>query len=300
MKKLVLPLLLLSSVVMFAQKKVECTKNAINVDGNPIADYDGKGGMFSDRKIWIFSPGTKDTLIKIIQSNTDLENPLVDKNLLYTVYFNDAEKSTVQFVNPKGWAFVKEKKLLTLLFNDDLPLLIENGKISSDGVKAFKEKYSFDYETIKKNVNQLNDSIIAMKSVVVNREKKAMVNYIPLDKDILPKFYLSEKHPAYRLYNIIQNDVIIGLMEKEITGGTFAKGTYVIYKKVTPFKIGEYTIEYLPLATTETSPGITSQVTSTSIAVELVGLNTSFKVSAAIFNAAEFIIVESLIGKGLL
>ncbi len=300
MKPTLLVAMLFLTMATQAQKKVECTKSTINVDGKPIADYDGKGGMFSDRKIWIFSPGTKDTLIEIIQSNTDLENPLVDKNLLYTVHFNNAEKSTVQFVNPKGWGFVKEKKLLTVLFNDDLPLIIENGKISSEAVNAFKTKTGFDYETIKRNTKQLNDSIIAMKSIVVNREKKAMVEYAPLNQDILPKFYFCEGHPAYRLYSIIQNGITIGLMEKEATGGSFAKAKYVIYKKVKPFKIGEYTIEYLPVGSSETSPGITSQVTSSTIDIKLIALNTSFKVPAAIFSSAEFIIVDSLIGRGFL
>jgi hypothetical protein len=301
MKKTLLSVFVLLCTITYAQKKVVCTKKSIEVDGIPIADYKGKGGIFSDRKFFIFAPGTKDTLFKILQTNTDLNNPMVDQNLMYTVYFNNPEKSEMSFVNPKGWGYVGEKKFLSILFNDDMPLIIDSGKLSATGIKAFIEKNNFDFEAIKKNVKQVNDSILAMKNLVIDRDKTKPVDFIALNNDILPKFYLCETHPAYKLFEIRQNGVLIGIMEKETRGGEFAKGAYVFYKAVKAFKVGGYNIEYLPVSFSETSPSVTSSSTVKAISVKLFGgLGASYDSPANAFNAAESTIVQTLISRGLL
>jgi hypothetical protein len=299
MKKLLL-LLLIPCINTYAQTKVVCTKKSIEVDGIPIADYKAKGGVFSDRKFIIYSPGTKDTLFKILQTNSDLNSPFVDKNLMYTVYFNNIEKTEMSFVNPKGWGYVNEKKFLSILFNDDMPLIIDSGKLSPVGIKAFIEKNNFDFATIKKNAKQVDDSILAMKTLVVDRDKKKPIDFIILNTDILPKFYLCETHPAYKIFEIRQNGILIGIMEKEVRGGEFAKGTYVFYKAVKAFKVGGYNIEYLPVAFSETSPSVTSTNTGRSIEVKLFGIKSSYESPANAYNTAESSIVQSLISRGLL
>jgi hypothetical protein len=300
MKKILLSLFVLCNTIGYAQKNVVCTKKSIEVNGNPIADYKAKGGIFSDRKFIIYAPGTKDTLFRILQTNSDLNSPMVDKTLMYTVYFNNAEKSEMSFVNPAGWGYVGEKKFLSILFNDDMPLIIDSGKLSPVGIKAFIEKNNFDFETIRKNVKQVNDSILAMKTLVIGRDKTKPIEFIPLNKDILPKFYSNENHPAYKLYEIKQDDVVIGVMEKEARGGEFARGAYVIYKAIEEFKVGGYRIEYLPLSFSETSPSITSSLTLKAIAVKLFGIGSSYDSPANVYNAAENTIVQSLINQGLL
>jgi hypothetical protein len=197
----------------------------------------------------------------------------------------------------------KGKKILTILFNDKLPSLIENDQINNEAVKMFNEQNSFNVEKLAKNINQIKDTIIALKMVAPQRDKTKPILYFSLGKNILPKLYrVAENGHEYYTYQLKQDDVVIGALEKEISnpGGTFAKCTYNFYKKVNPFKVGDITIEYIPVSTTETSPGITSAVTSTPIDVKLIGLNTSLKVGACVYKEAENPIKIALVANGIL
>jgi hypothetical protein len=303
MKQLLCSILLLSSTIINAQKKIECTKSTINIDGNVIADYEGKGGMFSDKKIYIFSPNTKDTLMTILQSTINLDHPMVDNPpIVYLTTFYNPEKSMVYFTNPPGWGLVKNKKFLTILFNDNLPPLIVENKISIDAIKAFNEKNSFDVELIKRYINQMNDTILALKNIVPQRDKQKVFTYTSLGRNTLPKFYKSSEGHNFGNYEIKQDNVTIGILEKETSnsGGSFAKTFYNFYKKVSPFKIGEHTINYIPVATTEASPGITSSISSMPIKLKLIGLNTSIEVKPSEYNAAEKEILNVIVANSIL
>jgi hypothetical protein len=301
MKKTVLLLSALWVTVTYAQKKVDVNKSSIEVDGQVVAEYDSKGGVFSsNRKIWLLSPTTKDTLLVVYPMTTDVDNPMVELDVLYKLCFYNAEKTVHYFQNPKGWGAIgKESKILGLFFNEKLPLVIENGKLSETGITAFREKTGLDMEQIINNAKQVSDLVIETKNKIINRDKATPVEFRPVNKNYLPRFYVAGPS-AYQTFEIWQGGAVIGALEKEVTGGSFAKGKYNFYKAVTPFKVGDKYIQFIPLAFSETSPGITSTVTSGKINVKLYSINSSFDLAPGVYNTAEYSIAKSLIDRGAL
>lgn len=303
MRKLFYSILLLSATTSYAQKKVECTKSTINVDGVVVADYDSKGGVFSDRKLWVFLPNTKDTLIKIIQSSINLDHPMVESApMVYLATFFNPEKTLVYFTDPPGWGFVKAKKFITILFNDNLPSLIKDNKISMDGIKAFNDKNVFNVDLMRKQIQQINDTIVAAKNLIPQRDKQKTFTYTNIGKNVLPRLYKSVQLHSYNTYEVRQDGILVGILEKEFLnpGGSFAKCVYNFYKKVSPFKIGENTIEYVPVATEALSPGVTSGVSSMPIRLKLIGLNKTLDGKGVQYDGAENEMMSMLVATAIL
>jgi hypothetical protein len=299
MKNALLFLTVLYSSIAFSQKKVEVNKSSIEVDGQIIAEYDGKGGVLSgNRKIWVLSPATKDTLLIIYPMSTSMNIPLIEWDILYKLCFYNAEKTTVYFKNPKGWGSVKESKVVGLFFNEQVPLVIENGKLSEPGIGAFREKVGYDAPGLFKNAQQVIDSVIATSAKTVDRQKANSIEFKPVGKNYIPRFYQIEQ-PAYQTFEIWQDGVLIGALEKQIETGSFAKGIYNFYKKVAPFKVGGLDIKFIPVAFSETSPNINREPTSTA-GINLYYIQNSFKLQKIYWESAENSTVNALIGKGIL
>ena len=302
MKNFFLVLFILPCTLAFSQKKVECKKREITVDNLKIADYDGKGGILNpDRRIWLLSPETKDTLLIINPIISDFGNPLFQTGIFYKLSFNNSDKTVCYVKSPDGWGAVGEKKIVSLFFNDKTPLVIENGKLSNEGIAAFKNTIVFNMDGLNKSVQQVNDSIKALDKIVVQRDKSQVALQEAIStKNYIAKLYLVDSYEAAQKIAITQGGVQVGAYEKEIVGGSFAKGTYSFYKMVKPMQIGGKTITFLPIAVSETSPGITSTVTVNAISIRVLGSNTVIKIPAAAYDMAGAGMIKALIDNGIL
>ncbi len=305
LKLVILTISLISGFLPFvqAQKKVEIKKGEININGQKVAEFDSKGGLLSsNRSIWVLSPGTSDTLLTLNEIYKDFSNPLFDRDIFYQINFHDAARTTLFMSNPPGWGAVGEKKILGLIFNDKNPELIAEGKLIPQGLNALKQQPGFDFEKLIAVQEQIQALIVNSHSQLVTRDKSK-----PISQELTNNRKLIVKLHENSIYNgnkqrilIMQDGKNIGIYEKEIQGGSFPKGIYHIYKFITPVKIGDIELPSLPIATVETTPGVTSSTTGTEISIRILSTGKELKIPAGPYDMAGTAILKALVDNGLL
>ncbi len=297
LKTIFLGFFILMFVNINAQKKVECKKGAISVDGKEIAEFDGKGGAFSSsRRIWVLSPVTKDTLLVVHQITNFLDNPLIEEDFLFRADIYDAEKSSFYVKNPAGWGFVKEAKVLSLFFADDLPLLIEDGKLSASAIKTFKEQFGYNFQQLKNYIKQVEDSVKAGK--LVYRDKSLPLQFVPAQKTIVSRLYTITPPNDYSMYYIKQGGIIIGALQKVVKDGSFPEAYYHIYRAVEKFTVGGINVTFIPISYTGAAPKAGNPL----IKAQLYSYadKQTYKIGDGNYNSLETLISNYLIQKDLL
>lgn len=301
MKRISLIGLLLSSISIYAQKKIELKKGDLLADGQKVATYDNKGGVLStDRNFWVLAPDSQDTILSIKQITVNFDNPMFESWIYYKVDIKGADASSFYLKNPIGWGSVGEKRVIGFLFNEKLPLIIENGKINTEALNSVKATTAYNFDSLMLLAKQVSDTAKTFTKSIIVRNKKEAIIYKPVaDRNYFPKFYTPLRNTSQKI-EIYQDSKLIGAVEKELAEGTFAKGNYVVYKVISPIVINGLTISLLPIAIANTSPGITSAVTSDNIYVKSMEKQQLAIVPPAVFNQAESQIVKALVDADLL
>lgn len=299
---LIMFIALISSAVVNAQKIIEVSKSDIKENNQKIADYDGKGGILSNnRYIWVLSPGTTDTLLTITPIIQEFENPLFETDIFFKMNFHDAAHSVFLLRNPPGWGAVGERKILSLIFNDKNPKLIEAGKLSDAGIAAFKTQVAFDYDKLMESDKQIKEQVQKLNGQVVARDKtKPLSQDLTSDKKLIQKLHVVDAYVPMQRIIITQDGKRIGIYEKEVTGGSFAKASYRIYKFISPITISGVQITALPIAVSQTAPGVTSTNTGNEITIKLIGTGKEIKIPPAAYDMAGTGILNALIANGIL
>jgi hypothetical protein len=114
MKQLLIIALSICTMATMAQKNITCKKGTVKAAGQPIAEYDGKGGMFKSYAINVFGVDTKDTLINIKEEVYSPEDPLFPPVIVaYKLSFYDAAKTNYFIKSP--YDRIGEKQIMELL-----------------------------------------------------------------------------------------------------------------------------------------------------------------------------------------
>ncbi len=247
MNKLVLSFLLLScSLLAAAQKRVVCKKGKVFVNDAATAQYDGKGGAFKLYHLGVFAPDSKDTIFSIHEYNFDPQNPLFDPVNGYKLSFNDDAKTTFDIKSPYNFRLV-EKGLLPLIFNDSVPLLIQSGKLNDDSLKAFRKTKEYNHNKYLSFIKEVEDTLARVNRVILKRDfRKPILFTKTIDNSI------SNPHPELNevneVYEITQDNILLGKLQKKVTGGSFGKADYIFWKAITPLTVNGIALKSSPLA----------------------------------------------------
>jgi len=291
---LFIPMLSLCTIA-FSQKKVTCKKGNIKSDGTVVADYDGKGGIFKPFKLGVFAPNAKDTLFKISESNFDPQNPMFEKFTLYTLEFNDPEK-TVLYINGQPDTRLMEKGIMELAFNDTIPLLIQDGKLNTAAILEFKTRKNFPFSKYADFIKTTEDTLAIFNTTTIKRDMAKPVNFAVVNDNSFTPLNLSGIPVSNQTLEISQDGVTIGRVQKMVTGGEYGKALYVFWKFIGPHEVNGIKLRWSPVAMSEVSPNSFGAATPV---VPVIGKK-SFGVKPGAYQSMENTICSSLIAKGLL
>lgn len=271
-----------------AQKKITCKKGAVKQDGQLMAEYDGVGSMFKMVKLGVFAPGSKDTLISITEESYDAKNPLFPgSEVAYKVEFRNTSVQPFYVHNAKNpnTRFM-ERDAMEIIFNDTVPAMVSNGKLDLDAIEKFRAGYAYDLDKVKSFVKAVEDSIAIINQVDIARDRSKPVTF-KLVSDNSNQFETSQ------IFDITQDNVVIGRVVKKVTVGNFPKASYTFWKEITPVTINGIDMKRSPVAFCY------SGASSFDIPVTAVVGKTEYKVKGA-FNALEAQIANLLVQQKLL
>jgi hypothetical protein len=283
-------LLALSTIVTtaMAQKKITCKKGDVKQEGQLIAEYDGVGSIFKMVKLGVFAPGTKDTLISVTEESFDPKNPLFpDVEVAYKVEFKNTTQQPFYVHNPKnpGTRYM-ERDAMEMIFNDTVPAMISNARLDLDAVEKFRAMYAYDLNKVRDFVKAVEDSIAIINKVEIARDRT---------KPVTLKIFAdnSNQFETNQVFDIYQDNIVIGRAVKKVTIGSFPKASYTFWKPIEPITINGIDMKRSPVAF------CSSGATSFDIPVTAVVGKTEYKIKGA-FNALELQIANLLVGQKLL
>lgn len=280
--------LCLTVMTTMAQKKITCKKGDVKQDGQVIAEYDGVGSIFKMVRLGVFAPGSKDTLISISEENFDPKNPLFpDLEVAYKVEFKNTTQQPFYVHNPKNPNVrYMERDAMEMIFNDTVPAMISNAKLDLDAVEKFRSTYAYDLGKVKDFVKAVEDSIAIINKIEIARDRA---------KPVTLKIFAdnSNQFETNQVFDIYQDNVVIGRVVKKVTVGSFPKASYTFWKHITPITINGIDMKHSPVAY------CSSGATSFDIPVTAVIGKTEYKIKGA-FNALETAIANLLVQQKLL
>lgn len=255
MRKLFFSLPIIYCLSSHAQKnEFAIKKGDIKLNGNLIATYDGKGGVFKPKQIGVFLPNGKDTLIAITELVFDPRNPLwPELTVYYSVRFpgSDEPGFYLKHPNPRvASGRMAEKDILELVFRDSLPSPINNAQLDNASIASLRNRCSYDHDKIVRFIKNVEDTVATINSVLVKRDLSKPVTFRTVKTD-------SDPMESSTTLEIYQDNVLLGRLIKKLRGGNFPKATYTIWKSIQPITVDGIELKYSPVAFCETSPSFT-------------------------------------------
>lgn len=229
-KTLVVAIAVIPSLT-FAQN-YDVKKGKVSIDKNVIATYDGKGGLLKLFDLTVSTPAQK-PMFTIKEKYFDFKNPIrKDGDRWAEITFLDNPEKKMNFPLLGGERLL-ERNLVGLFFKDSTPCLIQGEALNVQVVDEFIKKYNFDYIADSLYVRQFekdnNDRIME----ALERDKKQ-----PVTLKIASK--TADARPGGQdnttVYDIFQDNVLIGQVEKQLTTIMSTKAYYIIRKRtLTPY-----------------------------------------------------------------
>jgi hypothetical protein len=230
-KYLLVPTLVCIVTFSYGQKTVKVSKGKVKSGDEVIAEYDGKGGVFRLGHYAVTIPGTEDSIITLSEVDHDFNNPLLDEvHFLYQVKFSTGQTF---YLRPKpyigkmfGKVYVNYTRkfggdVIEEIFNDTIPLVIENKALNKETIDKVIARISYPYETIMANAKALEDSIDMYAKQPIARDTKK-----PVSLQLIPN--LSSSGSSW--FAIIQDNQVIGRMYK-FTDDRIPQASYQVWKK---------------------------------------------------------------------
>ena len=288
MKKSLFIALSLISITAFAQKKLTCKKGDIKQDGQLIAKYDGVGSMFKEVKLGVFATTSKDTIIRVTEVAFDAKNPLFpDPQYVYKVEFPNTQLSSFYVRNPKNpHARHMERDVMEMLFNDSVPVLMSGNQLDQTAAEKFKSSFAYDFDNIVNYIKGVEDSLAIVSKGEISRDLSKQVSFKMVNDN-------SKMGEVDQVYEIYQDNVLLGRMVKKVMSGHFPKANYTFWKKINPVTIGGIDMQHSPVAFCNSGASMLEIPVTTVIGKQ------EYKIKGA-FNALEMQIASLLIQNKLL
>ncbi len=297
-----LPLFLSTfSFVSVAQEKVTVKKGTIYSNNIAVAEFDGKGSAMRRSNYKIKAVKSDSVLITVVEKEMGmLYNPLLveQEQHLYDLTFASRPGETfVLDVHPYivksfGKIVVNYRSkwgtdLMEELFNDSVPLLIEDGKLKSQNVEKFIADVCYPYDKKMAEIKQLEDSIAIISKNNIARDVKKPVS---LQKIANPEGNFVE------WFNIIQDNVVIGQL-RQLKGAGQIRADYEIWKKAPAGSaLQSKVVDFVPVVMVPIRGGDAKQEYQ---AIKVAGKE-KFMFKSANPMAAELDIINTMISMGLL
>jgi len=214
----------------FAQK-YDVKKGKVAIDKNIIATYDGKGGLLRLFELTVSTPAQK-PMFSIKEKWVDFKNPIRKDGIrLAELTFLDNPEKKMNFRLPDNERYL-ERDLVRQFFKDSTPCLIQGEALNTQAVDEFIKKNNFDFIADSLYVRQFEKENKDRIMEQLDRDKKQ-----PVSLKIASK---SEARVAPQdnstLYDIFQDNVLIGQVEKQLTTIMSTKAYYIIRKRtLTPY-----------------------------------------------------------------
>lgn len=211
-----------------------------------IAEYDGKGGMFKLYHLGVFATGSKDTVFSVHEYNFNPQNPLFQLVTGYKLTFNTLAKTSIDIKNFYNFRLI-EKGILPLIFNDSVPLIIENGKGNEESLREFKKAREYDHEKYLSFIKVVEDTITSINKVILKRDtRKVIVLTKAMENSYInPHSGLNEVN---KIFDITQDNILLGNLHKKVTGGNFGLANYTFWKLITPLTVNGIELKASPVA----------------------------------------------------
>jgi hypothetical protein len=288
-KNLLLAIAILPSLT-FAQN-YDVKKGKVSVDKNIIATYDGKGGLLRFFDLTVSTPAQK-PLISIKEKWCNFKNPIRRDAVRWaeiTFLDNPEKKMNYHFLNNNR---PQERDLVGLLFKDSMPCLVQGEVLNAQVVDEYIKKNNFDFIADSLYVRQFEKENKDRIMEPLERDKKQ-----PLTLKVESKG--SEVRAGGQhyttIYDIFQDNVLVGQVEKQIITGMSSKAYYVVWKRVlTPYTFEGKQLKFGILAYVETdSPTFDQEMV-------LMTDKSTLKYKTKDHTTSEYQIVDLLIANGLL
>lgn len=293
MKKMFFSFLMLVCAAVNAQKNISCKKGNIKADEVLVGEYDGKGGIFKMFKLGVFAPGSKDTLISITEIAHDPMNPMFDAATVYKLDLTNSAKKVFYIKTPVLSRYM-ERDIMQLVFHDSLPLFLENGKINAEMLEKYRAKMEFGYEKVVGFIKEVEDSLKVFTDVPIKRDMSKPASLVKVNDKSLSIPGYAQYSDVNETYEIKQGDVLIGRLQKKVSGGSMSKASYTFWKYIGPQEVKGIALKYAPVAITTISAGEAFNVDVTLV----IGKQT-FKYKPGAYNQQEYVLLNSLIAQGI-
>ncbi|OQP60382.1 hypothetical protein A3860_33935 [Niastella vici] len=197
----------------FAQN-YDVKKGKVSIDKNIIATYDGKGGLLRFFDLTVSTPAQK-PLISIKEKWCEFKNPLRKDAVRWAeITFLDNPEKKMNFHFPYNNRPL-ERDLVGYLFKDSTPSLIQGEALNVQAVEEFIKKNNFDFIDdslyVRKFEKENKDRIMEP----LERDKKQPLN---LKVDSKGSEIILGNMQYTTVYNIFQDNVLVGQVEKKLTG----------------------------------------------------------------------------------
>jgi len=273
----------------FAQN-YEVKKGKVSIEKNVIATYDGKGGLLRLFDLTVSTPAEK-PMFSIKEKWFDPKNPLRKDGVRWAeVTFLDNPEKKMNF-RLQDYAHPLERDLVGQFFKDSTPSLIQGEALNTLVVDEFIKKNNYDF---------IADSLYVRQFEKENKDRIME----PLDRDkkqpiTLKRASKSEVGPGAQqnstVYDIFQDNVLIGQVEKQLTTIISTKAYYVVRKRtLTPYTFEGAQTRFGLLAYLRTdSPSFDQEVV-------VMTDKSTLKFKTKDHTTAEYQIIDLLISAGLL
>ena len=251
--------------------------------------------MFNLFSLGVFAPNTKDTLFKISESSFDPQNPLFDQFTLYKLEFEDAEK-TVVYIKGQPDTRLMERGIMEMIFNDTMPQLIQEGKLNAKGIQDFTSAKNFPFPKYADFIKTTEDTLAILNTAVIKRDLAKPLIFTVVNDNSFKTPTISGIPVLNQTLEITQDGIVIGRVQKIVTGGEFKKAWYAVWKYVGPHVVNGINLKWSPVAISDVDAGYFGAATQV---VPVIGKR-SFGVKPGAYQAMENTICSSLITQGLL
>jgi hypothetical protein len=296
-KYLLVPALVCLATFSYGQKAVKVSKGKVKSGDEVIAEYDGKGGAFRMGHYAVTIPGTTDSVITLSEVNYYFNNPLLDEvHFLYQVKFATGQSCYVRPKPSTGKLFGKTYETYTRkfggdiieqIFNDTIPLVIENKALNKETVDKVIARIGYPYETEIAGAKALEDSIDMYAKQPIARDTKK-----PVSLQLIPNLSVNGSN----CFAIIQDNQIIGRVYK-YTDDRMPQASYQVWKKAPAGAVLQgKPVDFVPVVITQNlSYNMDKKYEATKVVgKEKLGFTTASQVSA------EYDLVNVVIASGAL
>jgi len=209
----------------FAQN-YDVKKGKVSIDKNVIATYDGKGGLLRLFDLTVSTPAQK-PMFSIKEKFFDYKNPIRKDGVRWAeVTFLDNPEKKTNFPLLGGERLL-ERDLVGLFFKDSTPCLIQGEALNTQVVDEFIKKNNFDFIADSNYIRQFEKENKERISEPLDRDKKQAISLKVASKS---EARLGAQENS-TVYDIFQDNVLIGQVEKQLTTIMSTKAYYVIRKR---------------------------------------------------------------------